>query len=201
MVPGLAGENKEEELQVLGVVMREELVKESGSNNVNFHENNSTEYDEFSGYVSPFHTEQVFNSHEDLKTWAQNKARPLGNVIITKRTKANTSGFTNEIDLKCDLSGEYKENESSKDTATRKTNCPFMLVGKYSWVYIGWTLSVICDEHNHPPAQRLEAHPYARRLTTHEYRLVEDLTRKNVAARKILAIIKEQNKDNVSTAN
>nr|GEV67260.1 hypothetical protein [Tanacetum cinerariifolium] len=115
----------------------------------------------------------------DLKTWAQNKARPLGYVIITKRTKANTSGFKNEIDLKCDVSGEYKEKESSKDTATRKTNCPFMLVGKYSWVYNGWTLSVICDEHNHPPAQHVEAHPYARRLTTHEYRLVEDLTRKN----------------------
>ncbi|GJS13366.1 FAR1-related sequence 5-like protein [Tanacetum coccineum] len=164
-----------------------------------FHGNNSTENDEFSGYVSAFYTEQVFNSHEDLKTWAQNKARPLGYVIITKRTKANTSGFTYEIDLKCDLSGEYKEKESSKDTATRKTNCPFMLVGKYSWVYNGWVLSVICDEHNHPPAQHMEAHPYARRLITHEYRLVEDLTRKNVAARKILAIIKEQNKDNVST--
>ncbi|GJQ97939.1 Myc-type, basic helix-loop-helix domain-containing protein [Tanacetum coccineum] len=142
---------------------------------------------------------QVFNSHEDLKTWAQNKARPLGYVIITKRTKANTSGFTYKIDLKCDLSGEYKEKESSKDTSTRKTNCPFMLVRKYSWVYNSWVLSVICDEHNHPPAQHMEVHPYARRLTTREYRLVEDLTRKNVAARKILAIIKEQNKDNVST--
>ncbi|GJU14208.1 FAR1-related sequence 5-like protein [Tanacetum coccineum] len=45
----------------------------------------------------------------------------------------------------------------------------------------------------------MEAHPYARRLTTDEYRLVEDLTRKNVEARNILAILKEQNKDNVST--
>ncbi|GJS41375.1 RNA-directed DNA polymerase, eukaryota [Tanacetum coccineum] len=74
-----------------------------------------------------------------------------------------------------------------------------MLVGKYSWVYNGWTLSVMCDEHNHPSAQHMEAHPYARRLTTDEYRLVEDLTRKNVEARNILAILKEQNKDNVST--
>ncbi|GKA26051.1 FAR1-related sequence 5-like protein [Tanacetum coccineum] len=45
----------------------------------------------------------------------------------------------------------------------------------------------------------MEAHPYARRLTTDEYRLVEDWTRKNVEARNILAILKEQNKDNVST--
>nr|GEY09386.1 protein FAR1-related sequence 5-like [Tanacetum cinerariifolium] len=74
-----------------------------------------------------------------------------------------------------------------------------MLVGKYSWVYNGWTLSVMWDEHNHPPAQHVEAHPYARRLTTDEYRLVEDLTKKNVKARNILAILKEQNKDNVST--
>ncbi|GJU29831.1 FAR1-related sequence 5-like protein [Tanacetum coccineum] len=44
----------------------------------------------------------------------------------------------------------------------------------------------------------MEVHPYARRLTTDEYRLVEDLTRKNVEG-EYLAILKEQNKDNVST--
>nr|GEY08546.1 RNA-directed DNA polymerase, eukaryota [Tanacetum cinerariifolium] len=146
-----------------------------------------------------FFTDEVFNSDEELKNWAQKKARPLGYVIVTKRSKANTSGFKNEVYLRCDRSGQYKENESSKDTAIRKINCPFMLVGKYSWVYNGWTLIVMCDEHNHPPAQHMEAHPYARRLTTDEYRLVEDLTKKNMEARNILAILKEQNKDNVST--
>ena len=141
----------------------------------------------------------MFNSHEDLKTWAQNTARPLGYVIITKRSKANKSGFTNEVNLMCDLCGQYKEKESSKVTATKKTNCPFLLVGKYSWVNNGWTLSVISDEHNHYPARQMEAHPYARRLTADEYQLVANLTRENMEARNILSKIKKQNKDNVST--
>ena len=141
----------------------------------------------------------MFNSHEDLKTWAQNTARPLGYFIITKRSKANTSGFTNEVNLMCDLCGQYKEKESSKVTATKKTNCPFLLVGKYSWVNNGWKLSVISDEHNHSPARQMEAHPYARRLTADEYQLVAKLTRENVEARNILSMIKKQNKDNVST--
>ncbi|PWA39499.1 protein FAR1-RELATED SEQUENCE 5 [Artemisia annua] len=78
-------------------------------------------------------------------------------------------------------------------------NCPFMLVGKYSWVYNGWTLSVISDEHNHSPARQMEAHPYARRLTPDEYQLVAKLTRENMEARNILSMLKKQNKDNVST--
>ncbi|PWA46780.1 FAR1 DNA binding domain-containing protein [Artemisia annua] len=104
------------------------------------------------------------------------------------------SGFTNEVNLMCDLCGQHKEKESSKVTATRKSNYPFLLVGKYSWVYNGWTLSVLCDEHNHPPAQQMEAHPYARRLTADEYRLVANLTRE---APNILSMIKKQKKDNV----
>ncbi|KAL4556227.1 hypothetical protein LXL04_038871 [Taraxacum kok-saghyz] len=59
-------------------------------------------------------------------------------------------------------------------------------------------LKVICDEHNHRPAQHLEGDPYARRLSADETRLVADLTRKNVTPRNILSTLKEQNKNNVS---
>ncbi|KAL4574569.1 hypothetical protein LXL04_021403 [Taraxacum kok-saghyz] len=59
-------------------------------------------------------------------------------------------------------------------------------------------LKVICDEHNHPPAQHLEGHPFARRLSADETRLVADLTRKNVTPRNILSTLKDQNKNNVS---
>ncbi|GKA01552.1 FAR1-related sequence 5-like protein [Tanacetum coccineum] len=140
---------------------------------------------------------------DELK-WNKMRKKITSSICVNNMKEKNTlafdsSGFKNEVNLRCDRSGQYKEKESSKDTATRKINCPFMLVGKYSWVYNGWTLSVMCDEHNHPPVQHMEAHPYARRLTTDEYRLVEDWTRKNVEARNILAILKEQNKDNVST--
>nr|GEU88363.1 hypothetical protein [Tanacetum cinerariifolium] len=57
----------------------------------------------------------------------------------------------------------------------------------------------ICNEHNHLPAQHMEGHSYARRLSKDEYRLVEDMTKKNVPPRDILSILKAQNENNVST--
>ncbi|GJV04738.1 FAR1-related sequence 5-like protein [Tanacetum coccineum] len=45
----------------------------------------------------------------------------------------------------------------------------------------------------------MEGHPYARRLSKDEYRLVEDMTKKNVPPRDILSILKAQNENNVST--
>ncbi|XP_039010272.1 uncharacterized protein LOC120138964 [Hibiscus syriacus] len=44
----------------------------------------------------------------------------------------------------------------------------------------------------------MEGHPYARR-SKDEYRLVEDMTKKNVPSRDILSILKSQNENNVST--
>ncbi|GJS08175.1 RNA-directed DNA polymerase, eukaryota, reverse transcriptase zinc-binding domain protein [Tanacetum coccineum] len=57
----------------------------------------------------------------------------------------------------------------------------------------------VCDQHNHLPTQNLEGHAYARRLSDDEYRLVEDLTWKNVRPREILSTLKDQNENNLST--
>ncbi|KAG8481503.1 hypothetical protein CXB51_026369 [Gossypium anomalum] len=61
------------------------------------------------------------------------------------------------------------------------------------------TLKVICDQHNHPPAQHMEGHAYARRLKENEKNLLVDLTSKNVIPRDILSTLKEQDENNVST--
>ena len=141
----------------------------------------------------------MFKSREELKCWAQAKARSLGYVIVTQKSYTNESGFFYEVTLMCDRGGEYKPKETNKKSATKKINCPFQLIGKYSSMHDGWLMSVICEKHNHSPARNMEGHPYARRLSKEEYQMVEDLTKKNVEPHDILSIIKARNKDNVST--
>nr|GEZ43657.1 hypothetical protein [Tanacetum cinerariifolium] len=95
--------------------------------------------------------------------------------------------------------GKYDGLESSIGTSTKKTDCPFQFIGQYSSSHDYWTIRVVCDQHNHLPTQNLEGHAYARRLSDDEYRLVEDLTWKNVRPREILSTLKDQNENNLST--
>ncbi|KAK1431140.1 hypothetical protein QVD17_14405 [Tagetes erecta] len=149
--------------------------------------------------ASPFSTDNVFKSREDLLDWVKKVGRSLGYVIITKRSKKNSIGVVSKVGLICDRGGVYKSKSSIRKCGTKKINCPFELVGKYSKMYGGWTLGVICEKHNHEATPHMEGHPYAKRLSTNETRLVFDLSRKNVAPQAILSTLKEQNKNNVST--
>ena len=63
----------------------------------------------------------------------------------------------------------------------------------------GSTLWVKRDEHNHEPSMYMEGHPFAMRLSDKESRLVQDLTELNVKPLDILATLKEQNENNVSS--
>ncbi|XP_076952222.1 uncharacterized protein LOC143625890 [Bidens hawaiensis] len=98
----------------------------------------------------------VFGSHEELMNWVQNLARSLGVVVVTKRSNKYPNGFVYKVVIMCDRGGKYKVNDSSKVSGTKKTDCPFELEGKYSIEYNSWTLTMICDEHNHPPVQHME---------------------------------------------
>ncbi|MFQ6667322.1 hypothetical protein Gotur_033382 [Gossypium turneri] len=123
--------------------------------------------------------------------WVQNTAFSLGYILVTRRSKAKENGVVSYVTLICDRGGEYKFKESSKKSGTKKTNCKFRLIGSYLKQYDGWTLRVICDQHNHPPAQHMEGHAYARRLKENEKKLLVDLTSKNVTPRDILSTLKE----------
>ncbi|TYH52826.1 hypothetical protein ES332_D09G055000v1 [Gossypium tomentosum] len=98
--------------------------------------------------TSPFFTNRVFESREELMQWVQNTTFSLGSHLKQ---------------------------------------------------YDGWTLRVICDQHNHPPTQHMKGHAYARRLKENEKKLLVDLTSKNVTPRDILSTLKEQDESNVST--
>ncbi|KAG4159070.1 hypothetical protein ERO13_D02G153950v2 [Gossypium hirsutum] len=139
----------------------------------NFYRSNLNEGNEISMATSPFFTDRVFESREELRQWVQNTTFSLGYIIVTRRSKAKENGVVSYITLICYRGGEYKFKESSK--------------------------KVICDQHNHPPAQHMEGHAYARRLKENEKKLLVDLTSKNVTPRDILSALKEQNENNVST--
>ena len=133
----------------------------------------------------------MFESHDELIEWVRNTAFPLGYVIVKKRSKTNENGVVSYVTLICDRGGEYKFKESTKNTGTKKINCPFELVCSYRKQDGGWILRVVCDEHYYPPAQYMEGHAYARRLKEHEKQLVANLTSQNVAPRNILSIMKK----------
>ncbi|KAL6513821.1 hypothetical protein OROHE_019277 [Orobanche hederae] len=152
-----------------------------------------TEFENFTKWLD------VFGSREELMDWVQNMAHSLGVVIVKKRSNTKPCGFLYRVVLMCDRGGDYKVKDSSKVSGTKKINCPFELEGKYLDEYDSWRLRVICDKHNHKPAQYMEGHPYAKRLSEDEYSLVAELTTMNVAPRDILSILKQRNVNNVST--
>ncbi|KAK5834544.1 hypothetical protein PVK06_018426 [Gossypium arboreum] len=131
--------------------------------------------------------------------WVQNTTFSLGYIIVTRRSKAKENGVVSYVTLICDCGSEYKFKESSKKFGTKKTNCKFRLVGSYLKQYDGWTLRMICDQHNHPPAQHMEGHAYAKRLKENKKKLLGDLTTKNVTPRDVLSTLKEQDENNIST--
>ncbi|GJZ41142.1 hypothetical protein Tco_0588028 [Tanacetum coccineum] len=124
-------------------------------------------------WTSPFFTDRVYGSLEDMKNWVKNTAYSLV-VNLT-------------------------DPDQVKNTSSKKTGYPFKLVGKYSFEQHYWTIRVVCDQHNHRPTEHLEAHAYARRLSDDEFRLVEDLTWKNVPPHEILTTLKDQDENNLST--
>jgi len=130
--------------------------------------------------------------------WVQNIARGIGYVIITRRSRTRPSGYVYKVVLMCDRGGVYKSVKETRETGSKKTNCPFELIGTYTKKTDSWALSVKRDEHNHPPAQYMEGHPFARRLSVNETQLVAELTRKHVVPRDILGIIKERDNENAS---
>nr|GEV36374.1 hypothetical protein [Tanacetum cinerariifolium] len=136
---------------------------------------------------------------EEMMDWAKTIAYSLGYVLVSQRSKKYKNGFIWKVHLMCDRSGKYDGLESSIGTSTKKTDCPFQFIRQYSSSHGYWTIRVVCDQHNHLPTPNLEGHAYARRLSHDEYRLVEDLTWKNVRPREILSTLKDQNENNLST--
>ncbi|GKA10322.1 FAR1-related sequence 5-like protein [Tanacetum coccineum] len=149
--------------------------------------------------TSEFATNMVFKSHEDMTDWVKTKGRSLGYAIIIRRSRKEENGFISEVVLMCNHGGIDKSKNLTTDKTSKKINCPFQLVGKYSLWECGWTLQVICEKHNHEPALDMEGHPHAMRLSNKEYRLVVKLFMNGLKPRAILSILKERHPDDLST--
>ncbi|PWA74776.1 FAR1 DNA binding domain-containing protein [Artemisia annua] len=111
--------------------------------------------------TSEFSTNKVFKSHQDLIDWVKTTGRSLGYAIVTQRSKKEASGAMTKVMLMCDRGGICKNKKSTSNRTSKKINCPFQLVGKYSKMYDSWTLRVKCEKHNHEPTLDMEGHPHA----------------------------------------
>ncbi|XP_076946341.1 protein FAR1-RELATED SEQUENCE 5-like [Bidens hawaiensis] len=133
------------------------------------------------------------------KNWAQKIGRENGVAVVTERTKNNAAGDVIKIFLMCDRGGVYKSTAKVRRSGTRKTNCPFQLVGKYHNEYNGWALRVSHGDHNHELAQHMEGHPYAMRLTEDQKTTVRNMYRNKSAPRDILSFIQGEDETNASS--
>ncbi|TYH25008.1 hypothetical protein ES288_A03G135500v1 [Gossypium darwinii] len=134
----------------------------------NFYESNLNEGNEISMATSPFFTDWVFESREELMQWVQNTTFSLGYIIVTRRSKAKENGVVSYVTFIYDRGGEYKFKESSK--------------------------KVICDQHNHPSTQHLTC--LCKVVERKRKKLLVDFMSKNVTPRDILSTLKEQDNNN-----
>ncbi|XP_071728922.1 uncharacterized protein [Rutidosis leptorrhynchoides] len=129
--------------------------------------------------VSDFSTDQVFKNREQLTEWVKSEARSHNQVIVIRRTKEQ-NGYLVTIVFVCERGGVSKT--------------------KFSKITGVWSIKMKQSVHNHAPIMYMEGHAYAAQLTNDEWRLVADLSSKNVRAGKILATLEKQNPKNVSSS-
>ncbi|KAL4582642.1 hypothetical protein LXL04_007199 [Taraxacum kok-saghyz] len=121
----------------------------------------SNESNYFIDETSTFETDMVFNSRQDLIDWVQNVGRGIGYVIVIKNSRRNYN-----VVFQCDRGGVYRSTKNStRNTGTKKINCPFKLEGRYTAADDSWKVKMVCEMHNHQLELYLEGHPYPRRLT------------------------------------
>jgi hypothetical protein len=107
---------------------------------------------------------QSFPSRPELEEYTKAFALAHGYVAVVSRSKVDRS-----VHLVCDRSGAYRdrvqapEGSSRRNTATRKTDCPFRLLG-IKQKDDTWQLKVQNPLHNHEADDDLIGHSGARNL-------------------------------------
>ncbi|KAG8478833.1 hypothetical protein CXB51_028781 [Gossypium anomalum] len=77
----------------------------------NFYGSNLNEGNEISMATSPFFTDQVFESREELMQWVQNTTFSFSYIIVTRRSKAKENGVVSYVTLICDRGVNNISNE------------------------------------------------------------------------------------------
>ncbi|KAI7864145.1 hypothetical protein BDF14DRAFT_1837808 [Spinellus fusiger] len=101
-------------------------------------------------------TTSEFTDKEALVNYAMTFAHQHGYVLSIRRTKKNTAGIINYIDLKCNRGGRYdnrlglNDENRKRKTTSKLIGCPFLLKGRRR---VGlWHLEVSEGSHNHEPS-------------------------------------------------
>lgn len=142
----------------------------------------------------------MFSSCDELVNWARNVGLENGCMLMTARSRRSKSTKEfNYVCLRCDRGGSYVGSSAERKSGTKKTECPFLLEGKYKITRGGWVLEVKNHTHNHALSRYMEGHPYAMRFNEQEFNMVKEMTQQNVEPKVILPAVKEKFPDNKSS--
>ncbi|PHH91057.1 hypothetical protein CDD83_1802 [Cordyceps sp. RAO-2017] len=95
----------------------------------------------------------VYASCEDLMRDLNGRAEKEGYKIVKARSHRSAPGgpFI-RCDLVCERGGRpYRCQATKHKTSTKKTDCPWKAKAVDRKLVGGWTLTIICDHHNHEP--------------------------------------------------
>ncbi|XP_028071453.1 uncharacterized protein LOC114273835 [Camellia sinensis] len=143
---------------------------------------------------------QVFKSKDELLNWVREVGKRNGLVIVIKTSDYGGGKKRPKMYLACERSGQYRvkkklkhdDNNTSRTTGTKKCGCPFDMRAHRFTTNDEWTLTVVYELHNHPPAEHLEGHSYAGRLSKDEKALLIDMSKSMVRPKEILVTLKQR---------
>ncbi|KAH7312575.1 hypothetical protein B0I35DRAFT_437318 [Stachybotrys elegans] len=101
----------------------------------------------------------LYESYDELIAELSGRMEKDGYKVVKNRShRAVVPGISDNdkmlirCDLVCDRGGApYKCQAKKLKTSTKKTNCPWSARAQYRKQVNGWTLAIICDQHNHEP--------------------------------------------------
>jgi hypothetical protein len=122
--------------------------------------------------------------------WVTQRGLQHGYVFVTRRSKARHDMCV-RVDIACTLGGKHKSVATKRRTGSQKTNCPFLLVGRYSADSDCWKIRVRDESHNHGPATDMSQHAFARRQTPEQFNTVATLHEQGLGPKRIFSSVKE----------
>jgi malonate-semialdehyde dehydrogenase (acetylating)/methylmalonate-semialdehyde dehydrogenase len=133
----------------------------------------------------------VFEMRESIVEAVQEWARYRGYAVVIR------SSDNGRVALTCDRGGVYRKRRNltaeirRRNTASRKCDSLFKLLGSHDQLSDRWSLSVANGQHNHDPSTSSSAHPSLRKLTVQQREGLAILTASDVLPRTIGAIMQQ----------
>jgi hypothetical protein len=144
--------------------------------------------------IFSFETDRTFSSYEEMMDWVQRTGIDHGYVIVKKRSKKIGDDYV-KVWFQCSLGGEHKSVATVRKTGSKKTGCPFDLIGVFESRRSVWRLKVRNPRHNHTPIENLEGHAYPRRLSSEDKRLLEEMAEQDIPKRNMWRTLLKKNPD------